>query len=118
MQSRKSRFIDFFKLFLTSNIIKYFGYVYVPKIFFSLCDLWFVKQTEAVIAFGVHLRKLREKRNMSQQELADMSDISKKTIQRIENGKLNPSLDTLLCLATGLKLNLPLLVDFNIPHNQ
>jgi DNA-binding XRE family transcriptional regulator len=52
---------------------------------------------------------------MSQQELADLSEISKKTIQRIENGRLNPSLDTLLCIASGFKIEFRSLADFSVP---
>lgn len=64
-----------------------------------------------LIDFGVHLRKLRDEHNMSLQDLANESDISKITIYRIENAKLNPTLDTLISLAKGLNMNLTELVD-------
>lgn len=64
------------------------------------------------MSFGLHLRKLRERIGVSQQDLADDSDIDKKTIQRIENGRMNPSLDVLASLAYGLNCTLVELLDF------
>lgn len=71
-----------------------------------------MKNPECIVAFGFHLRKVREKHGLSQQDIADKADIDKKTIQRIENGKLNPSLDTLASIAKGLNLTLKELLDF------
>jgi len=65
-----------------------------------------VKNPDSIKAFGLHLRKLRDKHGLSQQDIADRADINKKTIQRIENGKLNPSLETLVALALGLEIKL------------
>lgn len=74
--------------------------------------IWGVKNPECIEAFGLHLRKLREKQDLSQQDLADKTEISKKTIQRIETSKVNPTLDTLKSLALGLKISLSELMDF------
>lgn len=41
---------------------------------------------------GKKIKELREEKNLSQQELADMVDVAKSTIQRLEYGKYNPSL--------------------------
>jgi len=46
-----------------------------------------VKNPAGIKSFATHLRILREKAGMSQQELADAAGISKITIQRIENAK-------------------------------
>jgi len=69
---------------------------------------------EWLIDFGVHLRKLRDHHHMSLQDLANESDISKITIYRIENAKLNPTLSTIISLAKGLNIPLKDLVDFGI----
>jgi transcriptional regulator with XRE-family HTH domain len=71
-----------------------------------------VKNPDCIEEFGLHLRKLREKSDLSQQDLADKTEISKKTIQRIETSKVNPTLDTLKSLAIGLKISLSELMDF------
>lgn len=41
---------------------------------------------------GNNLRKIRTEKAISQQELADNSNIAKSTVQRIENGTLNPTI--------------------------
>jgi len=75
-----------------------------------------VKNEQWLIAFGVHLRRLRERNKMSLQNLADEADISKITIYRIENAKLNPTLGTLISLAQGLNISLKELTDFKVPQ--
>jgi len=75
-----------------------------------------VKNDELLVNFGVHLRKLREKYNISMQTLSDESEISKTTIYRIENAKLNPTLSTLISLAQGLNITLVELMDFTNPN--
>ncbi len=71
-----------------------------------------MKNTAGIKAFGTHLRRLREERDYSQQQLADIADIAKITVQRIENAKFTVTLDVLISLAKALKLPLRDLVDF------
>lgn len=71
-----------------------------------------MKNAEHISAFGTHLRKLRESYDMSQQDLADKADIDKKTIQRIENGRMNPSLDTLVSISKAFEITLSKLLEF------
>lgn len=42
---------------------------------------------------------------LSQQDLADLADVSKITIQRIENAKFSATLDIIVSLAKGLNLH-------------
>ncbi|UPT67180.1 MAG: helix-turn-helix domain-containing protein [Sphingobacteriales bacterium JAD_PAG50586_3] len=72
-----------------------------------------MKNPECLSAFGLRLRKLREAHNISQQDLADKSDVNKKTIQKIELSRINPSLDVLASLANGLEMKLSDLLDFD-----
>ena len=65
-----------------------------------------------LIALGLRVRKLREARDWSQQELADECDLSKKTIQRIELAKQNTKLETLMVLAETFRIPLKELMDF------
>ncbi len=55
---------------------------------------------------GENLRKKREELAMSQQLLADISNVAKSTIQRIEKGTLNPSVLNLkgICEALGITI--------------
>lgn len=65
-----------------------------------------MKNPAEIKAFGTYLRILREKVGLSQQELADLSEISKLTIQRIENAKYSVTLDTLISIAQALDIQL------------
>lgn len=71
-----------------------------------------MKKPASATAFGRHLRGLREHRGWSQQELADVADITKKTVYRIETAQTSPTLDVLVCLAEGLEITLPELLHF------
>ena len=71
-----------------------------------------MKNPAAIKAFATHLRVLRENAGMSQQELADTAEISKITIQRIENAKYSVTLDTPISIAEALNVPLKKLVDY------
>lgn len=71
-----------------------------------------MKHPAVIKSFATHLRILRENAGMSQQELADTAEISKLTVQRIENAKYSATLDTLFSLSEALKMPLKKLVDF------
>jgi transcriptional regulator with XRE-family HTH domain len=57
-----------------------------------------------ILEISVIIRKKRDLMGMTQQELADRSGIHLRSINNIEGGKTNPSLDTLLKIAEVLKL--------------
>lgn len=83
-----------------------------PYYFSNTATFAKVKNTAEIIAFGTNLRRLREKRNLSQQQLADTSDVSKLTIQRIENAKFVAKLDVLISISKGLEIQLKELFDY------
>lgn len=60
------------------------------------------------VDLGEKLRQRRELLGLLQSQLAALSGISTRTIQLVEQGKGNPSLDTLLQLADPLGLRLDL----------
>ncbi|QNP52061.1 helix-turn-helix domain-containing protein [Hymenobacter qilianensis] len=70
-----------------------------------------MKNQAVLVAFGLHLRTLREQRGWSQQELADLADISKPTVYRIETARYSATLDVLASLAQALNLPLRELVN-------
>jgi y4mF family transcriptional regulator len=59
---------------------------------------------------GETIRKRRELLGLLQPQLASISGVSTRTIQLVEQGKGNPSLDTLIKIADplGLTINLSL----------
>lgn len=56
--------------------------------------------------FLMALMKIRYQKKLSQAELADRAGMPQSTIARIESGKANPSLNTLLKIAKSLDVNL------------
>ena len=57
-----------------------------------------------ILEISVIIRKKRDQMGITQQDLADRSGIHLRSINNIEAGKANPSLDTLLKIAEVLKL--------------
>lgn len=93
--------------------------MHIRHILFFICiDIYGVKNPQCINDFGLHLRQLRGLHNLSQQQLADIADLDKKTIYRIENGILNPTLDTLYCIATALQMELKQLMDFELTKSS
>lgn len=59
-----------------------------------------------LIRFGLQLRKLRQAKGMTQEELANTCDLEKSQVYRIEKGKINATLTTLGALAGGLEMTI------------
>jgi y4mF family transcriptional regulator len=64
----------------------------------------------SLIKLGGIIRQRRELLGLSQTQLAALSGISTRTIQLVEQGKANPSLDTLVNLIDILGLQLELVL--------
>ncbi|UOG42878.1 helix-turn-helix domain-containing protein [Leptospira noguchii] len=60
---------------------------------------------------GTNIRSLRSKKGWSQTELAEKIGVHLTHINRIENGKYLPSLDTVVFLADALESSLDILVN-------
>lgn len=61
--------------------------------------------------FGQRLREVREKRQFSQQDLADQLGMSVQHISRLENGKYdNPKADTVILIAKVLDVSIDYLL--------
>lgn len=63
------------------------------------------------IALGKRIIKLREEKGWSQSDLARACNKDRQAIEKLENGKVNPTLYTLLELSNALEVSLPELVD-------
>lgn len=53
--------------------------------------------------FGIVVRQLRKKRHLSRPELARLAKFSQTTLERIEQGKANPTLGRIEDLAAALR---------------
>jgi transcriptional regulator with XRE-family HTH domain len=72
-----------------------------------------ISEENFIINFGTHLRQLREKKNLSQQDLADDCNVPKSQIARIERAKINTTLRTLIKIANALQIELNELLTLN-----
>lgn len=62
--------------------------------------------------FGLHLRKLRINRKLTQSQLAELGDFDRNYIGMLERGERNPSLLNLVKLSNALGLPLSEFLNF------
>ena len=62
--------------------------------------------------FGLHVKVLRTKLDLSQEKLASLCDLDRTYISGIERGKRNISLLNIIKLASSLKVSSSELMDF------
>jgi transcriptional regulator with XRE-family HTH domain len=55
-------------------------------------------------AFGVNVRRLRESKNLSQEELCDKAGLSKNQIGNIERGEVNTTISSAFALSKALEI--------------
>jgi transcriptional regulator with XRE-family HTH domain len=70
-----------------------------------------LNEQEIVKAFGAKIRQLRKSKKMSMQQLANIAEIELSQIYRIETGKINPKLTTIIALSIALESSLGDLFD-------
>lgn len=63
------------------------------------------------LIIGNKLKDIRNKRNLSLDEVARLTGVSKAMLGQIERGKSNPTVSTLWKIATGLKISFSLFMD-------
>ena len=59
---------------------------------------------ELLKSFGINIKKLRNMKGLSQEQLADLSDLDRTYISLIERGRRNPSLVNIAKISLGLKV--------------
>lgn len=64
----------------------------------------YFRDDEKLKAFGSRLRKLRQEKGMTMQELADLSNIEYSQLSRIERGIINTSLSNVFILSEVLEI--------------
>ena len=60
---------------------------------------------EAVVYIGERLRRLREKRALRQEDLAELAGVGKNTVNRIEKNHTEPHMTTIRKLADALNVD-------------
>ncbi|MDB5226647.1 MAG: Transcriptional regulator, family [Bacteroidota bacterium] len=72
-----------------------------------------LRNEKLLVAFGLHLKQLRLKKGLTQEQLAYACDMELSQVYRIEKGKINVTISTLSALAVGLETSIgQLLKDF------
>jgi transcriptional regulator with XRE-family HTH domain len=69
-----------------------------------------LRNQETLTKFGDRLKTLRTKKGFTLEQLAFEADIELSQVHRVEKGKINPTLTTLIALAKGLGVSLADLV--------
>ena len=75
-----------------------------------------MKKTKSEYSLSERLIYLRERRNLTQVELAKTADVSQSTIAQIESGRKDPSLSTLIKLAKALDCHIAILFSTDDVH--
>ncbi|MBK6835684.1 MAG: helix-turn-helix transcriptional regulator [Bacteroidetes bacterium] len=71
-----------------------------------------MEKEELLKKLGKNIIKIRTKKGWSQSELAWNCGKDRQSIERLENGKINPSIFYLKQIAEGLEITLSELLDF------
>jgi putative transcriptional regulator len=72
-----------------------------------------VKNNErrALLRFGLRVAELREERGLTQEQLAELIEMSSRNLQRVEAGQGNVDMLTLVALSAALRCRLAELFD-------
>ena len=91
------------------------SYYNISVIFLSilLSEIAFVELNIKLVKLGLKIRELRQERSLSQTDLAFKIGKDQPSINRLEKGKINPSVLYLLEISAGLEIPLSqILEDF------
>jgi transcriptional regulator with XRE-family HTH domain len=71
-----------------------------------------ISEETFIANLGIHIRQLREKKGISQRDLANDCEIPKNQIGRIERAEINTGIKTLVKIANALDIEPKELLDF------
>ena len=95
------------------NVI-WFVILKYDKVFNILFDFRLVKKTDLNKKIGLRIVDLRKKKGWNQSELARACGKDRQAIEKLENGKVNPTLYSLYEIAKALEVSLSAVVDLKI----
>lgn len=73
-----------------------------------------ISEDTFIVNLGIHIRQIREKKGLSQQDLADDCGITQNQVGRIERAEINTTIKTLVKIANALNVEPKELLDFSI----
>jgi len=65
-----------------------------------------VEELEFIKRIGNNIKKVRKNKNLTQLDLASSLNIEDSALRRIENGRTNPTIKTLLKIAKALDISI------------
>lgn len=71
-----------------------------------------ISEDKNLAELGTRIKELREKNNLSQEDLANDCNIPKSQIGRIERAEINTTIRTLIKIASALNVKVKDLIDF------
>jgi transcriptional regulator with XRE-family HTH domain len=71
------------------------------------------EESEQLKDFGNNIRRIRKDKKLSMEALANIAEIELSQIYRIETGKINPKLTTVLLIAKALDVRPQLLFEIS-----
>lgn len=84
-----------------------------------LDDAYRAERARLLLAFGAKLRAERERRNLSQEALAEIANVHRTHLGALELGQREPQLAMLLILADGLEVSpMALLEGLVVPRER
>ena len=66
-----------------------------------------------LLKLGIHIVKIRKSKNMKQYELSDLLGMDDGGLRKIESGRTNPTIKTLIRIANALEIDFVELFHFN-----
>lgn len=69
-------------------------------------------KNEKLVSFGIYVKKIRTQKGMTQIEVSSAMNRDQQSLQRVESGRVNPSLLYLVDLAKALNAPLSELMKF------
>mgnify|MGYP002786970617 CR=1 FL=1 len=81
--------------------------IYAITFFDKQAEFWYVQRVRDIQRlqyFGNRLRELRKAKNLTQEDLSDLSGLTLSQIARIETGRVNTTICTVYILAEALKI--------------
>jgi transcriptional regulator with XRE-family HTH domain len=72
-----------------------------------------LRNEKYLLAFGENLKRLRKAKGMSQEKLALATEVDYQQIYRIEHGKINTTISTILSIARALNVHPKELLNFD-----
>lgn len=83
------------------------------------CDAYTAERSRLLLAFGEKLRAERDRRNVSQETLAEIANVHRTHLGALELGQREPHLSMLLILADALEIPpRTLLEDLFVPRER